>query len=665
MKTKKVITILLVALILASCVPAAKVVPTETAVSPSMFTPAPTAMAIPPTERPHALIQQDTVLYSGPGNADFDKVAELKTGDVVYPLGVYKDFVRVETQSDLNGFVWNKALNSSPENVNVLTQNDVPWKLLYYPQCSPGSYNKEQDSVTFTNSGDGYYDTESGGILLSSPLLISIEATKVTGATFASIKLLGIPEHTDTWWKDITRLDIGYANGKYYLGIRDGSTENYTTSIDLPLRSSQAIKILFDQPEGKSFQVLDGKGQVVKQVDLAKIPNLNLPDGLFPERKVYIGTSVSPKSSFTITGFKIGVGALGQWVETENNYFAAPGLVELAKPYNVTIGTEFVSWRTSDPRYCQIMNRDFNVAVLSDFSWKGFWLGSGQYDFSQIDRAVDYAIQHGWRIRASHLVWGATESNVIPDWLLKGHFTRDEYIKILEQHVKTMVGRYKGKVQEWSIANEASSRSFYSGTDFWNDKIGPDYIEMVFRWARESDPNGILIFNDFNNESPRDRDTSRIIDKMYYTVKKLKEKGVPIDVVGMQMHLLLKWSSPIAPKKDDVIATMRKFADLGVRIYITEFDVDLTKRAGTQAEKWDYEAQLYRDMLEACLESGVCDSFTTWGISDSTSWITCESPGCVNEPNADPLMFDKEFNPKPAYFAIRDVFQNFSMPSTP
>jgi endo-1,4-beta-xylanase len=153
---------------------------------------------------------------------------------------------------------------------------------------------------------------------------------------------------------------------------------------------------------------------------------------------------------------------------------------------------------------------------------------------------------------------------------------------------------------------------------------------------------------------------------MYYTVKKLREKGVPIDVVGMQMHLLLKFSSPTAPQKDDVIATMQKFADLGVRIYITEFDVDLTKQPGTQTEKWDYEAQLYRDMLEACLESGVCDSFATWGISDSTSWITCMDAGClVKEPNADPLMFDKEFNPKPAYFAFRDVLQNFSSQNAP
>lgn len=602
-------------------------------------------------------------MYSGPGNTDFDKIAELKAGDIVYPLGLYRDFAKVETKNNLKGFVWIESLNPVPTYVDGLTENEVPWKLLYDPSCSPGLYNKEDDSVTFVNTSDEYYDTESHGIVLSSPLLISIESAEATGAMYGSIKLLGVPEHADVWWEGITRLDIGYGDGRYYLGIRDGSSESYTASIDLPLRTSQMIKIFFDQPNGTSFSVLDGDNQVVEQVDLTQIPGLNLPDGLFPERKVYIGTSVLPKSSFKITALRIGVSASGQWMATENHYLDRPGLVELANPHHVTIGTEFVWWYTMDPRYCQIMSRDFNVATLSEFSSAEYWLGPGRYDFGEIDRAVDLANQHGWRVRASHLVWGATESSVIPGWLMNGNFSRDEYIEILEEHVKTMAGRYKGRVQEWSVANEATSLLFYSDRnsnshgdlDFWNRTIGPDYIEMAFRWARETDPNGVLIFNDFNNESPRDGDTSQIIDNMYHTVKTLKQKGVSIDAVGMQMHLLLNWSIPIAPSKDDVMSTMKRFAELGVRIYITEFDMDLTTQTGTQAEKWDYQAQVYRDMFEACLESGVCDSFATWGISDSTSWITCEFPGCINKPDADPSMFDKEFEPKPAYFAIRDV----------
>jgi endo-1,4-beta-xylanase len=483
------------------------------------------------------------------------------------------------------------------------------------------------------------------------------------GTSYGAIKILGIPESQNPWWKGITRLDLANNHGYYQIGVRDGTIEGWNVYWDLQIKTSEQIQIIFEQVEGKSFIVLDKDGNIVKQIDLTQQSKIKLPNGLFSQGNAYFGTSTAPHGSLILTGLNVGILSDGKWIDNSDTEL---GLVELAKNHNLTLGTEFSSWNMSDIRYCQAMQKNFNVAAIGLFSWKGVWLGRGQYDFSTLDREVDYAISRGWRVRGFHLVWGAMESSAIPDWLSKGNFTRDEYINILEQHVKTLVGRYKGRVSEWSIANEASSRSFYAGSDFWNDKIGADYVEMAFRWAKETDPNSILIFNDFNNESPRDRDTSRVIDKMYFTVKSLKEKGVPIDVVGMQMHLLLKFSSPTAPKKDDVIATMQKFAGLGVRIYITEFDVDLTKRAGTQAEKWEYQAQLYRDMLQACLESKVCDSFATWGVSDSTSWITYQGEGAlVNEPNADPLMFDKEFNPKPAYFAIRDVLLNFPNSSTP
>ena len=662
MKAKTVITVLLLTSILVSCTPMAA---STVAVLPSTNTPVPSATAIPTTERPHITLLQDTALYSGTSNVDFEVIKTLKAGDSIYPLGAYGDFIYIDTGDNNNttGFIFKNILGDLPFKISELTPDSVPWKPLYIPSCSAGDYDAATNSVTFTNNSDGYYDTETKEIKLTQPLRVRIGSLTQKGTSYGVIKILGIPESQEPWWKGITRLDLANNNGYYQIGVRDGTIEGWNVYWDLPIKTSEQIQIIFEQVEGKSFSVLDKEGNIVKQVDLTKQTNINLPNGLFPQGNAYFGISTAPHASLVLTDLSVGIISNGQWV---NQSETGMGLVELAQKHNLTLGTEFSIWNTMDIRYCQTMKRNFNVAVLSEFSWKGIWLAPGQYDFSSLDRTVDYAVQHGWRIRASHLVWGAIESNAIPDWLLKGNFTRDEYIQILEQHVKTMVGRYKGRVQEWSVANEAPSRSFYPGADFWNDKIGPDYIEMVFRWAKETDPNSILIFNDNNNESPRDSDSSRVVDKMYYTVKKLREKGVPIDVVGMQMHLLLKFSSPTAPQKDDVIATMQKFADLGVRIYITEFDVDLTKQPGTQTEKWDYEAQLYRDMLEACLESGVCDSFATWGISDSTSWITCMDAGClVKEPNADPLMFDKEFNPKPAYFAFRDVLQNFSSQNAP
>jgi GH35 family endo-1,4-beta-xylanase len=665
--SKKIRSILvLVILLVSACSPAGTSTPTvgpggsNTQMVASSATPgsAGTKTLMPEpsaTSGPSTTLKQDALLYSGPGNADFDTTASLNAGAMVTLLAIYGDFVQVMAMIDgqeKTGYIWKEALSSLPAGLPALTADQVPWDLLFLPQCSPGSYDSVLDTVTFSNTSNNYYDTESSPIPLAGSLKIEMTSTQVSGATNAAIKILGIPEPTSgDWWQGITRMDLGYTQGHYSIGIRDGRTEYEALTIDLALTTNQGIQIVFDQPEGKSFHILDGAGNEVQTVDLTAKPELSLPNGLFPNGVVHVGTTMPPQSSFTVKGLRIGVVPSGAWLEDQNGYYSDPGLAELAAQRNLTIGTDFNNDKTSDPRYCRIMKHDFGVAVLSEFSSADFWLGPGQYDFSALDRAVDNASQQGWRIRASHLIWGAPES--LPAWLKNSHYSQDEYIQIMEQYIRDIVGRYKGRVQEWSIANEATIRSWTPGMDFWNDKIGPKYIALAFQTARQADPNGVLIFNDVNNQSSKDTGSDGIVSKMYATVKQLISQGVLIDVVGMQMHLLQPFETSIPPQKADVIATMQKFASLGVRIYITEFDVYMARLPGTQAEKLNTETKIYQDMIEACLESGVCDSFSTWGIS-------------MKDPNAASLMFDVNFDPKPAYFAVRDALLNdFSIVPTP
>jgi endo-1,4-beta-xylanase len=662
--SKKIGSILvLVILLVSACSPAGTSTPTAGPAGTKTQMPVPSA-----TPGPSTTLKQDALLYSGPGNADFDTTASLNAGATVTLLAMYGDFVQVNAViagQENTGFIWKEVLSLLPSGLPELTADQVPLALLYQPQCSPGSYDSAQDAVTYSNTSNNYYDTESSSIPLVAPLKIEMSSMHLSKGNSAAIKVLGIPEPTTgDWWQGITRMDVGYSQGHYSIDIRDGRTASIALSIILPLMTDQSIQIVFDQPEGKSIHILDGAGNEVQTVDLTTRPELNLPDGLFPNGVVYIGTALPPQTSFTVKGLRIGETPAGAWSETQDGYYTQPGLAELAAQRNLTIGTEFLNYRTADPRYCRIMNRDFNLAALSEFSSPDLWLGPGQYDFSALDSAVDYASQHGWRIRASHLLWGAPES--LPAWLKNSNYSQDEYIQIMEQYIRDIVGRYKDRVQEWSIANEATIRSWTPGMDFWNDKIGPEYIALAFQMARQADPNGVLIFNDVNNQSSQDTGSSGVVNKMYTTVKQLKSQGVPIDVVGMQMHLLLPWETSVPPQKADVIATMQKFAALGVRIYVTEMDVDLAGQPGSQVEKWAFEAGVYRDIMEACIESGVCDSFATWGISDATSWISCDSIGCLNEKNADPLMFDPSYAPKPAYFAVRAALLNdFTIVPTP
>jgi endo-1,4-beta-xylanase len=647
----------LIVLLVSGCAPSNTPQPTGT--------PRPTAAATP-TELPSkaplpaVTVTQATPLFAGPGNDGFEVLADLPAGTQAFASGTVGDFVRVSTdQSGTTGtgYVWKNALTSVPSDLAAVPADQVPLMPLYLPSCSPGTYTSETATVTFANDSGSYRVTGSKSIPLTQPLRISVGAMSSSGTAGPSIHMEGIASQTDAdWWKGITSLEFGSANGKYFLGFRDGSKQEYGYRAELALDSSQAVQIQFDQPQGKTLRVLDGGGKTVQSIDLAATPGLSLPGGLFPNGVVFIGMSIPPKSTFTLTNLQIGVDASGRWNTSKGDYFSKPGLAKLAAGHDLTIGAMFTLGLTSDLRYCQTMKREFNLVALGEFSAPGLWLGPGQYDWSSVDAAVDYATRQGWRIRASHLLWG--EPGGIPDWLKQGTRTRDQYIQIMQQYIRDVVARYKGRVQEWSIANEASIRSLHSPVDdFWHNKIGPEYIAIAFRTAREVDPNGVLIFNDVDNQAPQDGWTTAVINKMYSTVKQLKAQGVPIDGVGMQMHLFMPWDSPVRVDKAAVEANMRKFAALGVQIYVTEMDVDLERQTGSQADKWALEAAIYKDVLEACLGSGACRSLTTWGFSDSDSWISCESAWCLKDKNADPLPFDVNFEPKPAYFALRDALR--------
>lgn len=174
---------------------------------------------------------------------------------------------------------------------------------------------------------------------------------------------------------------------------------------------------------------------------------------------------------------------------------------------------------------------------------------------------------------------------------------------------------------------------------------------MCFQWAHEADPNAILILNGDRNDSPRSAEARQNIEKTYQVVKELNADGVPIDGIGMQMHFFSPWDAGGIPDKAEVVTTMQRFAELGVKIYVTEFSVNLDKIPGSQEEKYQKEADIYRDMLSACLESGVCAGFTFWGLADQWTWEVRWN----NIKDAAPALYDQDYQPKPAYDAVWDV----------
>jgi endo-1,4-beta-xylanase len=187
-------------------------------------------------------------------------------------------------------------------------------------------------------------------------------------------------------------------------------------------------------------------------------------------------------------------------------------------------------------------------------------------------------------------------------------------------------------VASWDVAAEAVAEDGRLRETFWSRGIGPDYLDLAFRWAHEADPQARLRYNDYGGEGAGAKS-----DGIYDLMIALRSKGTPIHGVGLQMHLSLQ----DAPPAREVRINMKRLAALGLETTITEMDVMLPVPASrTELKK---QAALYRDMLQACLAVPQCRSFSTWGATDRHSWIPEHFPG-----QGAALLFDADDRPKPA-----------------
>ncbi|MBN1798870.1 MAG: endo-1,4-beta-xylanase [Spirochaetales bacterium] len=598
------------------------------------------------------------VLYSGPGNAGYETLAELAQGTTVVPLALFGDFIKVRAALDgktLEGFIAAILLKNLPGDLPGLDEDHVPWTEMVNIAAMPvwntwstwiehGKLKHQNKAVLYNGYLTLVYDYEP--IHIPDKFVVQLQFTG-QGHDYG-IVLYGRLNTGGEWWSGIRRLDISVYNGSLSLLFFDG-TKIEAATFNLPQRLKGKRITLRLRDKGSVITVSGPDGKSVTENPI----RLSAP--LCPDHMLYVGLNAAPKAEMEVSCFSIRVPPSGKYITLapEDSETQFPPLRELAEKRGIEIGAML---GLEGLRNTNIFTREFNRLVSEDFHWALIRPSRTSYDFSRTDLIVEFTGRNRIPVEAHHLVWGAKEH--LPDWLKNGKFSREELLAILHEHINTVVTRYKGKVRAWSIANEVTSRTLWgnSDLDFWYKNIGPEYVELAFRWAREADPDAVLILNDDHNEGGPTQNDTKIADAMYELVRTLKKKGVPVDGVGMQMHLLspFAFDKKHAPQKDKVTSTMKRFAALGVDIYVTEFDVNLSQVPGTQKQKWAFQAKVYADMLQACLKVPACKSFSIFGISDAFSWYNvCD--GCLNLPNAEPLPFDRNYNPKPAYYAIRDV----------
>ncbi len=326
-----------------------------------------------------------------------------------------------------------------------------------------------------------------------------------------------------------------------------------------------------------------------------------------------------------------------------------PPLKDLAARHDIELGNFAMPKLLGEKPYSDILSTQFNFALLDNqpnwhFTDADLRPSRTQYNFEKIDEVMAYAEQHNMPVQAHHYIWG--EEKWLPEWLLKGNFSREELDVIMQDHIQTVGAKYSGRIREWTVVNEAFTRGqhLYGLRDWWADATGGQaYIDKSFQWARQADPKSKLILNDFGNES-----INTVSDSMYDYVKSAKARGIPIDGIGMQMHI----DGTHPPLKDEVITNMRRFGELGVDVYVTELDVNMNDVKAPNEDKDKIQGDIYYDMLRACIESNVCHSFAILGITDKETWYSY-----MGVPDSRPLPFDKNYQPKPAFLGLRRALE--------
>lgn len=331
-----------------------------------------------------------------------------------------------------------------------------------------------------------------------------------------------------------------------------------------------------------------------------------------------------------------------------DNTLPIPSLKEIYKD-------KFYIGFASDTNYhhaVDLIELHFNALTPENLmKWSSLHPRENQYSFWGAETLTKFAEQNDMKVIGHTLVWHSQT----PTWVFEGSegvpLTRQQLLSRMEDHINTVVGRFKGQVYSWDVVNEAiefSHGSWGLRESIWKEIIGDDFIEQAFRLAHAADPDVELYYNDYGATNPGKRDA------IYKMAKELLEKGVPIHGIGMQGH----WSI-YSPSEEEIRAAIELYSSLGLKVSITEMDVsvhgsDRENRYPTELPDFIHEqqAEQYAKFFSIFNDySDVIDRVTFWGTTDRFSWKN--NHPVQNRPD-HPLLFDRQGEIKPAFWAVVD-----------
>ncbi|SFF13463.1 endo-1,4-beta-xylanase [Thermoflexibacter ruber] len=302
-------------------------------------------------------------------------------------------------------------------------------------------------------------------------------------------------------------------------------------------------------------------------------------------------------------------------------------------------------------RYKNVLIKEFNsITPENMMKMNMIQPAPNRFDYTKADELVNFAIQDKKRIHGHALIWHES----LPTWVQNFQGDSLAWENLFKTHIQTVVGYYKGKLAGWDVVNEAIGNDGGTRNDntnqgsIWRRKLGADYVARAFLYARQADPDVLLFYNDYGQES-----NPKKLQAIISLVQDLKRRNIPIDGLGLQMHIDINTSEA------GINYAIQESVKTGLKIHISEIDIALNPSNSTlekptaemlerQRQKYLMVVRAYKNLVPKAQQYGI----TQWNVGDADSWIRS-----YLKRNDFPLIFDVNYDRKPSYYGVLEGFK--------
>ena len=504
-------------------------------------------------------------------------------------------------------------------------------------------------TVTFENGEKGGFEGRAG----TETLTVTDEANHTKGGAYA----LKVEGRADTWHGPSLHVEKNIDQGSEY-------TVKAWVRLISPQSSQLQLSTQVGSGSAASYISLDAKtiGAGDGWVEFAGTYRYNNVSSEYIT--VYVESSNNATASFYIDDISFEKTGSGP-VEIED-------LTPVKDVYrnDFLIGTAVSAEDLTGIRL-ELLKKHFSIATAGNaMKPDALQPTKGGFAFGAADQMVDKVLAEGLSMHGHTLVWHQQS----PAWMNTAvdesgntvPLGREEALRNLRTHIKTVVEHFGDKVISWDVVNEAMNDNPANPSDWeaslrqspWYNAVGPDYIEQAFLAAREvldEHPgwNIRLYYNDYNLDNHnKSQAVYNMVNEINTNYRETHPGELLIDGVGMQGHY------SVTTNPTNVRLSLERFISLGVEVSVTELDIQAGSDYQLSEKLAEAQGYLYAQLFKIFKDHAAnIGRVTIWGMDDGTSWRA----------SANPLLFDRNLKAKPAYYGVTDPdkFMAEHKPTTP